>query len=132
MALSATERVEVRRQAGYPAGAADPADAVSAVLSSLTTEGEAVLRLSFLPPLVRLELAVIGTTETLDTAKAAVWERNAVELTERMGLYRAMRVALCRFLGIEPGPGILDPIFVVPDPGGPTEDPGLPPAVFVV
>ena len=134
MALSAAEQVEVRRQAGYPAATVAPADALAAVLAMLSPEAEVVLRVTYLPALVRLELAVIGTTDTLDTAKAAVWERNAAELAERMALYRAMRFSLCRFLGIDPGIGLFDPIVLVPGPGGVTDPESLVyvPAVFVV
>lgn len=136
MTLSAAEAVEVRRQAGYPAAGVAPDDALAAVLAGLSTEGEAVIRTTFLPALTRLELAIIGATETLGTAKAAVWERNAAEVYERTTLYRSVRLTLCRFLGIEPGPGILDMIIVAPgtDTGTDTGGGGLalPPAVLVV
>lgn len=113
--LTPAEVIEVRRQAGYPAVAPVTEIALAEALAGLSPEAEAVLRVSFLPGLARLELAVLGASETLDTAKAAVWERNPAEVAERMGLYRSLRIALCRFLGVDPGPGIYD--MIVPGTG---------------
>lgn len=134
MALTAAEAVETRRQAGYPAAGVAPDDALAAVLAGLSTEGEAVIRTTFLPALTRLEQAILGASDTLDTSKAAVWERNAAELYERTLLYRSLRISLCRFLGIDPGPGILDMVVVAPGTDGGSDSGGLalPPAVLVV
>ena len=144
MALTAVQRVQTRRYAGYGISPATP-DALDTVLATLTEEQEAVVATTFLPSLVTLEAGLLGAAETIDTAKAAVWERKAQELAERSMLYRGQRLALCRFLGVAPGPAMADPVMVVPDPcckgssGGGTDVPIDPttglagvPAVFVV
>lgn len=132
MALTAAETVDVRRYAGYPAAGSPPADdALAVALAGLSAEGESVIRTTFLPALAAIEIGLTGSSSILDTAKAAVWERNPAELVERALLYRTQRIALCRFLGVEPGPGVYDPLpVVVPD--DPSGGVALPPAVFVV
>lgn len=136
MALTAAEQVAVRRYAGYGVAGAAP-DALDTAMLALNPDQETVVRTTFLPSLAVLELGLTGAADTLDTAKAAVWERNPAELAERSVLYRGQRLALCRFLGIEPGPGIFDPLLVVPDPGAGGDDTATGgfaavPAVFVV
>lgn len=133
MAVSALETVNVRRHAGYSASGAQPDDALAAALAAISAEGETVLRTLFLPALDGLEAAILNSGEGLDTKSAAVWHRNENELLERSTLYRAQRLALCHFLGVEPGPGI-DTLWVVPIEPVPGETPAgvYPPAVFVV
>lgn len=144
--LTAVEQVQVRRFCGYAIAPATP-DALDAVMVGLTPEQEDVVRTTFLPSLVVLELGLASAADSLDTAKAAVWERNTNELAERSLLYRARRIDLCRFLGVDLGPAVVaDPVLVVPDPcckgSGSTATPTIPtdpttglsyiPAVFVV
>lgn len=134
--LTAVEAMEIRRQTGYSAVPAAPSEDFTAVLAALSPEAEAVLRVTFLPSLTLLELSLWGASDTLDTKKAAVWERNALEVPERTSLYRAQRLALCRFLGIPPGPAIYDMVITSPgaDGGSDGSEGGLalPPAVLVV
>lgn len=142
MALTAAQSVSVRRYAGWGLSPATP-DALDLALASLTAEQEAVVVTTFLPSLLTLELAIMAAADTLDTAKAAVWERNANELAERSMLYRYRRIDLCRFLGVDLGSAVLDPVLVVPDPcckssgsgttpTDPTTGLAFTPAVFVV
>jgi hypothetical protein len=118
VALSSSELVLTRYYAGYPIAGAAPADILATKLAGLTTDEETVLRASFLVHLPVLEAAIPGAGGTLDTNEAAVWTRNPVETAERAVLFRAMRMALCRFLGVEPGAGIVEPAIIVPVPGG--------------
>lgn len=122
MALTAAEVVATRRYTGYGVNSPEP---VAAAVAALSTDEEAALRTAFLAPLLLFETAITASSDSLDTASAAVWTRNAAELAERSTLYRSQRLALCRFLGIAPGPGIYDPIVVVTDPGGDTGTGGL-------
>ncbi len=135
MPLDPVERVSVRRHTGYPVAGAAPSDALAAKLAGLTLDEEVVILDRFLPVLDDLEMAIPAAGKSLDTAQAAVWKRNPLELAERINLYRSERLALCYFLGIEPGPGI-PPLPIVTDPGGGSggEPPAplYPPAVFVV
>lgn len=117
MALTATERVATRRFAGYPVGGAAPADALAVILDGLTGDEEAVLRTVYLAPLARLEVAIPNASDTLNTESAAVWKRNPVETAERAVLFRSIRMAMCRYLGIEPGLGVAEPAIIVPVPG---------------
>ena len=133
MAFPPTEAVAIRRHAGYPAaGTAGATDALATKLVSLTTTEEMVVLDTFLPALDRLEAAIPSASDTLDTKQAAVWHRNPTEIAERIELYRQQRIALCAFLGVDPGPGIpAAPVITDPD-GNPVSTPWLPPEVFVV
>lgn len=117
MALTAVEQVQVRRFCGYGVAQATP-DLLDAIMAGLSPEQETVIRTAFLPSLAVLELALTATSDNLDTASAAVWTRNPAELAERSVLYRGQRLALCRFLGVDIGLAILDPVMIVPDACG--------------
>lgn len=141
MSLSAAERVDVRRFAGYGALAPTPPDALEAAMDVVTPEAEAVIRINMLPALRTMETALTGSVSSIDTASAAVWTRNAAALAEYSLLFRNQRLMLCRFVSVDPGLGIYDPLLVIPDPtgvdggGGGATDPGsltYIPAVFVV
>lgn len=141
MALTTGEIVAARRFCGYGLSPLVP-DALDVVLTGLNTDQEAVVKTQFLPRLVALEAALLDASDNLDTKSAAVWVRNENELAERSVLYRGRRISLCNFLGIPPGPGVYEPVMIVPDPcckggaSGGTVDPvtGIPfePAVFII
>lgn len=136
MALTDAEVVATRRYAGYGVSTLEP---VATAVTGLSEAGEAALRSAFLVPLAAIEAGILAANDGLDTASAAVWTRNAQELPERTALFRAKRLELCRFLGIDPGIGIYDPLVVGPTPcddcsgdGGSAGGMAAIPAVFVV
>lgn len=145
MALTAAQVVEVSFYAGYSAAAAIPT-AVATVIAALTPEGEARITSRFLPTLRNMEDGIAASVDGMDTKQAAVFFRNEHETRERAISYWAQRIALCRFLGLEPGPAcsVNDlPPFSPCCPkgstgGGGTTDPTAPgtvlttPAIFAV
>ncbi len=107
------ERTDIRRFCGYPAYGAGQAGnmgwrfytaygALEYRMTNLAPSEEAVVRQQ-LGMLRLLEAAVPATSDTLDTQSAAVWTRNASELTERLRLLDEWRERLCGFLGVPPG-----------------------------
>jgi hypothetical protein len=153
--LTAAERTDVRRFVGYGVtGAYDyleadtqtTSTALDAVLDTLTGDQAAVIRTRYLARLVVLEDDLFAAREDLDTNKAAVWERNPAELLEKEQLFTQMRYRLSQFVGILPGPGIVQlitaPSSCCPKGGGSGGGSGvppgavggewLPPAVFIV
>lgn len=74
-------------------------------VSNVSTEEEVVIT-KYVDNLNTLEDAIIGSSDNLDTNKAAVWDHNPREVANREGLYLSFRLKLCAFLGINPGPGI--------------------------
>lgn len=130
MAFSNQERVDIRRFCGYGmfGGIASPAFAyryftqygtLEFKLTNPAPEEETTLRATYLTGmgsttnaastgvcLYTLEQALYGTTNNLDTDKAAVWTHNRNEQRDRERLYNRMRIELCNFLGVEPGPGL--------------------------
>jgi len=118
MAFTDVERTELRRYCGYPAYGSGPAGyqgwrffqaygLMEFRLSHLTGAEEMVAR-RFLVTLEALERAIPAAGETLDTAVAAVWTRNAREVQERTRLLDDWRRRLCGFLGLPPGPALAD------------------------
>jgi len=67
----------------------------------------------FLATLAQMESALLEASETLDTARAAVWTRNTRELAERVRLLSWWRRRLCSFLGVAPGSDLSDPASVI-------------------
>jgi hypothetical protein len=139
MALTAAESIDVRRFCGYPSSGAASFQTLATqansteldtVLSTLSAEMEVIVR-AYLTNLRSLDAAYVGAgigdTDSLDTKKAAVWERNPNELLERNALFTAWRYRLCQDLGVPAGPGIVVPLMGI---GG--GDAALPPAVLVV
>ncbi len=53
-----------------------------------------------------IETAIGGMYATLNVDTAAVFKRNANELRDRQAQYTYWRKELCRFIGLEPGPGL--------------------------
>ena len=114
--FSDVERTDVRRFCGYSAYGAGAAanmgwrfytayGALEYRLSNLSAAEETVVRTQ-LSTLRVLECAVPESGETLDTERAAVWTRNADEVSERLRLLDEWRRRLCQFLGIPPGEGL--------------------------
>ena len=132
MAFTNQERVDIRRYCGYGmfGGTATPAfgwrfftqyGTLEYKLTNLAPEEETTLRATYLTgpgsttnpsttgvSLYTLEQAVYGATANLDTDQAAVWKHNKNEVRDRRGLYNQMRFDLCSFLGIEPGPELVN------------------------
>lgn len=116
MALTNTEKVNVRRYCGFPAFGGQPVQAfghrfyqwygtLEFRMGNLQAEEESVVR-SFLTNLAALEAAVPAASDNLDTAQAAVWTHNSKEVRDRMDLYGKWRRELCAFFGVPPGPGL--------------------------
>ncbi len=104
--LTEAEKTDTRRFCGYPALAGQPAllgnAALEFRLDRLSPAEEAVLR-DYLAGLRALEQAIPAAAANLDTARAAVWTRNADEIHERTALFDAWRRRLAAYLGIAPG-----------------------------
>ncbi|MBV8656616.1 MAG: hypothetical protein JO142_02215 [Burkholderiales bacterium] len=129
MAFSNQEKVDIRRFCGYGmfGGTATPAfgyrfftqyGTLEYKLNNLAPEEETTLRAIYLTGqnsttnpgtqvcLYTLEQAVYGATANLDTDRAAVWVHNKDEVRDRQQLFNLMRNELCKFIGIEAGPGL--------------------------
>lgn len=114
--LTEAERMELRRQMGYPA--------IGSVIGQQSSfrffkvYGQMEYRLSTMQPceyqqlrtymaqLTALETALLGASDNLDTSKAAVWTHNQYELRNRRSLYTARRMELCSFMNLPPGGGL--------------------------
>lgn len=116
MALTDTEKVNVRRYCGFPAYGGQPVQAfgnrffqhygtLEFRMNNMQIAEEAVVR-DYLAKLATLESAVPGAGDNLDTDVAAVWVHNKNEVRDRMGLYRMWRLELCQFFGVPAGPGL--------------------------
>jgi len=122
MALTAQQKADVRRYAGYPLLADSQADdsrdfayswvspgvwnTLSHRLDNLRPEEESILVNSYLTNLAQLETAIVDSYEDLDTEQAAVWKRNKNQVADRASLYDQWRRRMCWFIGIKPGPGL--------------------------
>jgi hypothetical protein len=118
--LSDADKTDVRRFCGY--------EAYGGINSSFQSYrffveyGKMEFRLSNLAPaeyqvvrqylsqLYQLEANLVGTgigdSDDLDTARAAVWQRNPREIADRTSLFDGWRRRLCGFLGVPPGPAL--------------------------
>lgn len=119
--LTPQQLADARRHMGYPMlGDTLPDDRSDAAyaqvtsgrfqtlahrLNSLRPEEEAII-LNHLSTLAALEKAITAAGDNLDTDKAAVWQRNRSEVTDRTRLYNQWRRQLCGLLGIPPGPSL--------------------------
>ena len=114
--LTDHEKVETRRFCGYPVQGNTAAgfsgwrfyQSYGLLEFRINNLAEAELRTlrGFLKTLASLEAAIPRATESLDTARAAVWVRNPEELRDRDHLFNGWCERLCSFLGIPPGPGM--------------------------
>ena len=116
--LADDEKTDVRRFCGYPAYGASPSGntgwrfyqtygALEYRMNNLSTSEETVVR-QHLANLRAFEAAIPIAADNLDTSTAAVWTRSPTELTDRQRLERDWGRRLCNFLGLPPGPGILN------------------------
>jgi len=74
-------------------------------LTSLRAEEEAIVA-NYLVTLAGLESGITRAADNLDTDKAAVWQHNRSEVSDRTRLYHQWRRQLCGLLGIPPGPSL--------------------------
>jgi len=114
--LTDAEKTDVRRFCGYPAIGSDASGRSS--WRFFTAYGQNEWRMNNLAPaelqqvrlylsqLYPLETAILGASDNLDTAQAAVWHHNPREVADRMDLYTTWRRRLCGFFGLPPGPDI--------------------------
>lgn len=70
--------------------------------NNLSTDEEVLLVNTFLPNLHQLEQDIYEVRTNSDTARAAVWYRNALELSERVQNYNWWRQELVKFFGVVP------------------------------
>lgn len=117
MAFTDAQKVQIRKYCGYPVMGNSATQffgyryfthygQMEFHLNNLSSEEETEV-VSQLSELNQLEQDLYGTSgvrDNIDTAKAAVWERNKAELTERKALYRSARLRLCQAVGTVPGP----------------------------
>jgi len=122
MALTDQQMSDVRRFAGYPLLADSVADdsrdfaygwvspgvwqTLQHRLTNLRPEEESTLIGVYLTNLLALESAVPAAAGNLDTAQAAIWTRNANEVSDRLSLLDGWRRRMCAFIGIAPGPSL--------------------------
>ena len=113
-----SEKTDVRRFCGYPAYGADTAGnmgwrfyqaygAMEYRLNNLSSSEESVLR-QHLATLRAFEAAIPAAADNLDTSAAAVWTRNADEMRDRQRIERDWGRRLCGFLGLPPGPALIN------------------------
>jgi hypothetical protein len=120
MTLSSAQQVDCRRYMGYSLSGntqysqyREPvySDVTLASLSldtrlaNLTSDEETVVT-TYLTNLNGREADIQTAAGNLDTDQAAVWKRNASEISDRINLFNYTRRELCRFLGFPPGPDL--------------------------
>ena len=116
--LMDAEKTDVRRFCGYPAYGANPSGntgwrfyqaygALEYRMTNLSASEEAIVR-QHLGVLRGFEAAIPVAANNLDTAAAAVWTHNPAEVLERQRLERDWGRRLCGFLGVPPGPALLN------------------------
>lgn len=118
MPLSDTECTDARRFCGYPAVGKDGTLRGGAQFYILygqfefrlanLSNAEALIVRRYLGTLTVLEVAIPKSAEHLDTDQASVWTRNRTETADRISLFDDWRRRLCDFLGVPPGPGLID------------------------
>ena len=109
------QKTDIRRFCGYPAyGATGDGSgwrfftaygALEYRLNNLSTNEVAVV-VTYLATLARLETAVLGASDNLDSDAAASWKHNSNEVADRLRLFDGWRRRLCAFLGVPPGEGL--------------------------
>lgn len=111
------EKVDVRRQCGYPAAGSTGPNANTGYrffqfygllefrLNNMAAPEEAIVR-TYLTDLALLERDIVGVRDNLDTDKAAVWTHNKQEQSDREALYDEWRRRLTQFIGVPPGPNL--------------------------
>jgi hypothetical protein len=117
--FSDAEKTDIRRFCGYPAYGAGASGfqgwrffqaygLLEYRMNNLSGAEQSVCR-TYLGTLRGLEVAVPQAGQNLDTDQAAVWTRNQGEVRDRFALLDEWRRRLCSFLGLPPGPSLVDP-----------------------
>jgi hypothetical protein len=119
MSFTASQKVDIRRHAGYPAfGNVNSVQGGFQSFRFFAAYGELEFRMNNMAPeeetvvlnyvteLNTLETDIFGTRTNLDIKKAAVYEANPQEQLQREALYASFRRKLCAFLGVPAGPGL--------------------------
>jgi hypothetical protein len=117
--FSDAEKTDIRRFCGYPAYGAGASGfqgwrffqaygLLEYRMNNLSVVEQSVCR-TYLGTLRGLEVAVPQAGQNLDTDQAAVWTRNQGEVRDRFALLDEWRRRLCSFLGLPPGPSLVDP-----------------------
>jgi hypothetical protein len=117
--FSDAEKTDIRRFCGYPAYGAGASGfqgwrffqaygLLEYRMNNLSVAEQSVCR-TYLGTLRGLEVAVPQAGQNLDTDQAAVWTRNQGEVRDRFALLDEWRRRLCSFLGLPPGPSLVDP-----------------------
>ena len=112
------QKVQIRHFCGYPAYGAGAAGfnswrffqaygTLEYRMNNLAV-AEIMVTLQYLATLQTLEMAVPASSDNLDTQSATAWTRNPDEIQDRVKLLDNWRQRLCGFLGIPPGPALLD------------------------
>lgn len=119
--LTPQQQADARRYMGYSLlGDTQPDDRSDAAYAQVTSgrfqtlahrlktlrSEEAVIVINHLATLATMEKAISAAGDNLDTDKAAVWQRNRSEVSDRTRLYNQWRRQLCFLLGIPPGPSL--------------------------
>ena len=112
--LAEAEKVDARRFLGYPAYGSGPNDdsfgryfgaypTMEYRLANLEPDELVTIRARLAAlTLAETQLEAMGATLIVDTA--AVFKRNANELTDRQRFFDGLRRRLCGFIGVPPGP----------------------------
>jgi hypothetical protein len=117
MAFTNAQRVAIRRYCGYPLFGSTITPAfgyryfqsygdLEYRMTNLTSDEEAVVTTVYLANLPQLETDIFAVRENMDTKQAAVWIWNGKEFPNRRQLYNYVRLELCAFFGVPPGPGL--------------------------
>lgn len=115
VSLTDPEKTETRRYCGYQIFGSGqinstgfrywgPYGELEFKMGNLSESEAETIRNTFLANLRTLENDIPATRSNIDTARAAVWYRNANEVRERMFLFDNWRRRLCDFLGVPYGP----------------------------
>lgn len=117
MALTDTQRLDVRRWLGWPAllvaGQGDYVLA-QAGLSTITLEArldaltaaEEEFVTTRLTQIQSLDDGVLASADGMDTSEAGPWIANPLEVPQRVALRDRWRRDLADFLGVDPGPNL--------------------------
>lgn len=111
MPFTESEKVEIRKFCGYPLKGNSNTTvfgwrfmvwwgALEFRLNNLSIEEEGEIKNLYLPQLRLMQSDLYASYDDLDTNKAAVWDRNPKEISDKRKLYLLARKDLCEFLGV--------------------------------